>query len=202
MELKDWVKAARAHAGMSGEKLGELLGRTKGNVSGWERGDHSPSFEQVVAISKATGYSMREILSAEDGQVPLITTVPHPGEAQPLSHQSATLLPPVKWEEAEMEGYQFPPVFMLAVNDDALAPKLRAGTVVVWSTQKEPKIGAPVLLKDREGKLFVRLMAEGDRPGHFRAEARIQGYRHLDSEEHGLTVLAAFDGRRGDYDEF
>jgi phage repressor protein C with HTH and peptisase S24 domain/DNA-binding XRE family transcriptional regulator len=58
VKINEWVKAARKHADFSQEKLGELLSCTKGNVSGWETGRHLPSFEQMVMISKETGYQL------------------------------------------------------------------------------------------------------------------------------------------------
>lgn len=67
MEIKDWVKAARAHKGLTQDQLGEALGRTKSNVSGWEQGLHEPSYSQIRAISAVTGHAMpngaRELFS-------------------------------------------------------------------------------------------------------------------------------------------
>lgn len=70
MEIKDeiatWVRAARKHAGLSGEALGAKLalelrttrGNTKGNISHWELGKHLPSLAQMLAISKITGFPL------------------------------------------------------------------------------------------------------------------------------------------------
>lgn len=121
--------------------------------------------------------------------------------AQSMSQLNPILLPHITWESA-MRGDTLPELFALAVNDDALGSKLRAGTVVIWSTTKVPKVGSPVLVRDSSGCLHVRLLAEGDRLGHYRAEARVQGYRTLDSVEHGLQILAVFHGRLGDFDDF
>lgn len=54
MKLNDWIKAARTGAGMTLEGLGERLGRTKGNVHGWEKGLHEPSLSQVLKIAEVT----------------------------------------------------------------------------------------------------------------------------------------------------
>ena len=50
MDIKDWIKAARQHAGWTQEKLGEAVGRTKANVGHWETGKHEPKLEQIAAI--------------------------------------------------------------------------------------------------------------------------------------------------------
>jgi len=52
MELKDWIKQARTKSGLTLEKFGEAVGRTKANVHGWEKGLHEPSYNQVVQIAE------------------------------------------------------------------------------------------------------------------------------------------------------
>lgn len=54
----EWVKAARAKAGLTLEQLGELVGRTKANVSHWEKGKHSPSYAQMLVLSRVTGHPL------------------------------------------------------------------------------------------------------------------------------------------------
>ncbi|UGA38209.1 helix-turn-helix domain-containing protein [Chromobacterium haemolyticum] len=43
---------------MTQERLGEAVNKTKGNISAWEKGRHEPSFDQIEAISRITGYPM------------------------------------------------------------------------------------------------------------------------------------------------
>ncbi|MGR2664297.1 helix-turn-helix transcriptional regulator [Chromobacterium haemolyticum] len=58
MRLSEWVRAARQHAHLTQERLGELVNKTKGNISAWENGRHEPSFDQIESISRITGYPM------------------------------------------------------------------------------------------------------------------------------------------------
>lgn len=58
MDLAAWVHAARTHAKMTMQELGDALHRTKGAVFHWESGTVQPSFEQVVKISELTGYPL------------------------------------------------------------------------------------------------------------------------------------------------
>jgi len=58
MELHEWVKAARKHRSWTQQELGDAVGRSKANVAMWERGSHKPSYEQIVQISKQTGFPM------------------------------------------------------------------------------------------------------------------------------------------------
>lgn len=62
MELKDWVRAARAHKGMTQARLGDQVGRTKANIAHWESGKVKPSYAQVVQVASITGYPMPDQL--------------------------------------------------------------------------------------------------------------------------------------------
>lgn len=57
-DIAAWVKEARTHWGQSQEALGDWLGKTKGNISAWEKGRHEPSFKQVLQIAAITGYAL------------------------------------------------------------------------------------------------------------------------------------------------
>lgn len=57
MELSEWVREARAHKKLTQQRLGDSLGVSKSNISGWEKARHKPSYKQVQAISKLTGYA-------------------------------------------------------------------------------------------------------------------------------------------------
>lgn len=58
MEINKWVRAAREHKGLTQDQLGEALGRTKSNVSSWEKGLHEPSYTQLRTMARLTGYPM------------------------------------------------------------------------------------------------------------------------------------------------
>lgn len=69
-----WVRAARTHAKLSGEQLGARLaielgtprGHSKGNISHWELAKHRPNLQQLIAISRITGFSLpNEILASQ-----------------------------------------------------------------------------------------------------------------------------------------
>ena len=56
-ELALWVREAREFKGLTQDQLGEILGRTKANISSMENARHEPSYTQLLAIVKATGFS-------------------------------------------------------------------------------------------------------------------------------------------------
>lgn len=55
MKINEWIKHARNAAEMTQEQFGDALGRTKGNVSSWEKGAHEPSWSLMLQISDLTG---------------------------------------------------------------------------------------------------------------------------------------------------
>lgn len=70
LRLGVWVKQARTKAGLTQEALGELLGVTKGNVSGWETARHQPGVSQVMEISRITGHPppfVSGVMNAQEG---------------------------------------------------------------------------------------------------------------------------------------
>ena len=54
MKINEWIKHARNAAKMTQEQFGDALGRTKGNVSSWEKGAHEPSWSLMLQISDLT----------------------------------------------------------------------------------------------------------------------------------------------------
>jgi phage repressor protein C with HTH and peptisase S24 domain len=73
-----WVRDARTTAGLSGSELGAKLalelgterGHTKGNISHWELGKHEPSIQQLLAISKITGFTLPQELAQGTSVLP------------------------------------------------------------------------------------------------------------------------------------
>jgi transcriptional regulator with XRE-family HTH domain len=82
-DLAKWVRDARQAAGYTQEKLGELVGVSKANVSGWENGRHLPSVSQTLAISRLTGAKM-PFLVGETGRVRPGRPDPLPGRQVPV----------------------------------------------------------------------------------------------------------------------
>jgi transcriptional regulator with XRE-family HTH domain len=58
MDVKKWVRDARSSKGLSQEKLGEAMSRTKANIGHWETGKHEPSIDQLEQISLITEFPL------------------------------------------------------------------------------------------------------------------------------------------------
>jgi phage repressor protein C with HTH and peptisase S24 domain len=79
--------------------------------------------------------------------------------------------------------------FRLTVPDDAMAPRVRAGQMIVLSAELDPRPGDGVLVQDSDGTHYFRQYQER-RPGHWQAVAFNEAYQPLDSITDGLKVLA------------
>jgi phage repressor protein C with HTH and peptisase S24 domain/DNA-binding XRE family transcriptional regulator len=72
MDVAGWVKRARTQKKLTQEQLGDALGVTKGNVSGWETGRHQPSYAQMVRISEITGLALDGAGRSEPTMQPIL----------------------------------------------------------------------------------------------------------------------------------
>lgn len=70
MDIQDiiasWIRHSRNQAGLSGERLGELIGVSKQNVSHWETKKHDPSIAQLVKIGQVCRSQLPQELAIEN----------------------------------------------------------------------------------------------------------------------------------------
>lgn len=67
--IATYVRQARKRAGLTQTQLGDALNVTKGNISAWECGRHSPGIEQLGRIAQITGEPIPlTILNLDAGQ--------------------------------------------------------------------------------------------------------------------------------------
>jgi hypothetical protein len=113
-------------------------------------------------------------------------------QAHLMSLAPVVLPPELSWE-ATMKSDRLPPQFRVAMPDEAL-DGLPAGTILLFSCEEKPTIGAGVLVEDATGRRYVRRYAEGT-GGRWLAQATRSAYLTLDSERDGLKLLAVMTGR-------
>lgn len=73
MDLKDWIRAVRTSLHLSQEQFGHRFSVTKGNVSAWENGRHSPSFDQLMSMSEMSGMALPSGTSVTKKPVTFVT---------------------------------------------------------------------------------------------------------------------------------
>lgn len=158
MELNEWVKAARAHAKLTQEALGEKVSRTKANVGHWEKGLHRPSWDMIQAIAAATGYPMpsdnvgEKIDTKPMAQLPLVGEVKggHDGYLEELQY-------PVGHGEGVVEHPTSDPnAYALRVRGDSMHPRYRAGEFVIVEPNIEPQPGDDVVVVCSNGRKLLK----------------------------------------------
>jgi SOS-response transcriptional repressor LexA len=88
---------------------------------------------------------------------------------------------------------ELPATFAVEIPDDAMAPRVRRGDVVRFTTELTPRPGDGVLVRDGAGHWYFRCYSER-RPGDWEAVALNGGYQPLDSKTDNLTILAILVG--------
>lgn len=174
---------ARTRAGLSQEKVATKLDISQGTLSGLERTAEGSSL--VVQFARLYGCNVDWLATGES--LPEVSPV-----AQDMSQSRPSVaLPRVRWEDLLSADLSQP--FELVVADDALAPDIVAGCVARFDPAMTPRPGRPVLVSDADGRHYIRDYTQGP-AGTWQATARMRGFAALDSQEHGLRVVAVMKG--------
>lgn len=102
----------------------------------------------------------------------------------------AYTVPPTKTTEEIVAGVELGREFRYVLVDDALAPDRPKGLSIIWSTERQPRPGTPVLVMDSHKRLHARLYAQGRTPEQWMAVSTHRGYVELDSQADGLRLVA------------
>ena len=159
MNLNEWVKAARQHAKLTQEQLGEKLSLTKGNISGWENGRHQPSFDQVKRIAELTGYTMLGADHVEYAGTPRASRrVPVVGTAKMGNDgffEEFSEMPGAGDGHIEI-ATEDPNAYCLRVRGQSMFPAIRDGWYVLIEPNGVPCEGEYVLIRLRDGRKMVK----------------------------------------------
>lgn len=158
MEIKDWIKAARHLKGWNQTQLGDVVGRTKGNIGHWETGKHTPSLEQIAAISVATGLPM-PALGVQSAAVSNVAPAPIGTRRVPV----ITSIQAGMWAEI-VDSYQpgdasdwlltdidlSDSAFALDIRGNSMEPEFKDGDRVIIDPEIAPQPGDFVAAKNGE----------------------------------------------------
>lgn len=158
MEIKDWIKAARHLKGWNQTQLGDVVGRTKGNIGHWETGKHTPSLEQIAAISVATGLPM-PALGVQSAAVSNVAPAPIGTRRVPV----ITSIQAGMWAEI-VDSYQpgdasdwlltdialSDSAFALDIRGNSMEPEFKDGDRVIIDPEVTPQPGDFVAAKNGE----------------------------------------------------
>ena len=158
MEIKDWIKAARQMKGWNQTQLGDVVGRTKGNIGHWETGKHTPSLEQIAAISVATGFPM-PALGVQSAAVSIVAPAQMGGRRVPV----ITSIQAEMWAEI-VDSFQpgdagdwlltdidlSDSAFALDIRGNSMEPEFKDGDRVIIDPEIAPQPGDFVAAKNGE----------------------------------------------------
>jgi SOS-response transcriptional repressor LexA len=158
MEIKDWIKAARQLKGWNQTQLGDVVGRTKGNIGHWETGKHTPSIDQIAAISLATGYPM-PALGVQAAAASNVAPAPMGGRRVPV----ITSIQAGMWAEI-VDSFQpgdagdwlltdidlSDSSFALDIRGNSMEPEFKDGDRVIIDPEVAPQPGDFVAAKNGE----------------------------------------------------
>lgn len=191
MEAKSWEHA----------DVVRISGQSSSVVSQW-RGKASKiiksigKMEAAMALADASGF---EALWIAEGIGPKLQTSPpetreHVNVAHDMS-QARNYPDPPRLQWRNLMGANLTQPFELEVLDDALADEIGKGSIARFHAagSREPVPGRPVLVRDRDGNHYLRDYQQGAGQ-RWKAVARKNGFSPMDSEEHGLTVVAVMKG--------
>jgi hypothetical protein len=141
--------------------------------------------ETAMRIEDASGYAA--LWLAKGIGPKMKTRVAHDASHRPFDH-------PLLTRELMMKMGELPARFTFVLDDDAMGEHGRAGTEVLFHAAGAAKVGAGVLVHDKNKALHVRRKAQGRSDTHWIAVAPNRMFRDLDSEADGLTILAVWRG--------
>lgn len=163
MELKEWIKKARASKKLTQQQLGDVMGRTKANIGHWESGKHSPSYEQVLEIARIAGIPLphdQEQKSNVETAPELrgAKEVPVVGEVQAGDDGYLEEMQyPVGYGDGTVEYWcRDPHAYALRVKGESMHPRYRHGEYIVVTPSIEAQTGNDVVVQFNDGRKMLK----------------------------------------------
>ena len=190
------VREWRERAKLSPAALGRLVDTSRQNIENLEA-DAVDQPRYLPRLARVMGYATVEELLELKEPPPTVTEfilpAPRSAEAQPLSEELLRIpARPLRWGELKMMigSGEVPEFFEVTLEDDAMGPEFRAGTVVRFKRGMDAKFGNRVLLLDRTGELHFREFAQNLDGEPWEGSATGRGFRTILPRQHGATVVA------------
>lgn len=164
MGLANWVRTARVKGGFTQDRLGELLGVTKANISAWENGRHDPSVEQMEKISELTGeplpFNRGNVSPAGIGsrQIPVLDRL-QAGEWKSVRERGTDAEPS---EFILTDLALGPDAFAMRIQGQSMLPAFEENDIVVLDPAVAPRPGDFVCASNGSGEaLFKKYRVRG-----------------------------------------
>lgn len=177
--LADCIERSHSH-------VSQMKNRSKHSNSGQPREIGDAMARHIeVKTKKGKGWMDTQHQGEGDGK-------PLGSVAQVLRHPPATYAILFTWD-ALMSNAKLPEVFQVAAPDDSMAPRVRAGEIVEFTTAELPRPGDGILVRDSLGGVYFRRYRQAH-GSEWEAYPVNEAYRTLASDRDGLVVLAVLVG--------
>lgn len=188
------ARQATGRKEISPSELADLMVESQQTVNNWSR--RGVSFEGALKAEALWGVPALAILGEVDGIKPrwLDDQTPRKLLAHQMSDEPHKITPTIKW--GDLMSASLPAEFDTQMPDDSMAPRIKAGQMMRFSTTIEARPGDAVLVCDSANIHCVRIYRKR-RPDCFEAYAVNADYPVLDQAADGLRVLAVLTGVLG-----
>lgn len=198
MKVMSWEHADLVReSGESSSVVSQWLGKGSKEIKSIGK------MEAAERLEVATGFCALWIAKGKGAQRvsdPRADNAPYTvneGVAHYSSLKAATVdkLCPTAWEALMKIGdrAELPEYFSTEMPDDSMAPRVRAGAILIFDRDVEPRPGDGILLRDRDGEQYFRLFKQRSKDV-WEAHALNEAYPALESERDGLELLAVLTG--------
>lgn len=202
MLLKDRIALARSkHPKLRPVDIARYCGVSTASVADWENGE-TKSLKARTARLAGQLFRCDAAWIGEGVGEPGWRFNPDQDDAPPTRLVAQDLSQPpyhdpplLGWEEIVRGPRPLQDAFVLAVPDDALAPRTPRGTRLVFSRDAPPKPGVGVIVQDGTGSIYLRRYVQG-RGTSWSAQASDANYASLESADDQLVILAVAVGRQ------
>lgn len=192
----DRLRAEREALGLNQAEFAKRLGCSPGAIGNWEKDTRLPSSDMLMRLAEMLGVREEWLYYGTPPRVDGGQKLPDSGPRSPIFSDGNRIqiiaTPVLEWEEVAM--MDLPREFRLVMQDGAMAPQFKEGSVLLFSTQEgHARPLDTVLVADKSGNAYCRQYQQRT-PEHWQAAALAPGYQPLDSERDGLRVLAIMVG--------
>ena len=145
MDIKDRLVEYRSKAGLSRQKVADLLGVSASVVTKWERGERQPRRDMLIRLADFYGVSVGVLLGEEEQPTSGSIAIPVLGEVAagyPMFAAENIL----DYEEISAALATQGEYFALRIKGDSMLPRMRDGDVVIVRRQPTADDGQTVVV--------------------------------------------------------
>ncbi len=153
-DVARFVESARERLKVNGTDFGEMFGRTKAAVSGWEGGKSEPAYDQLRLMSEMSGVPLPGF--EKDGTLPGRTPVV--GEARLGDEGFFEENPYPNGSDGWVKYPGANGTYALRCRGDSMRPRIKPGEFVVIEPRTQVVDGDEVAVQTVDGRRMIKIL--------------------------------------------